>query len=88
MIMFTAPCQFFLSSVPQKELTNALSWFQPTPKATTPKPTTVKTTNLNTTSAAPNQPTVKQNQEDVAGLLKLLGSMVSEENGLSSCQSV
>jgi hypothetical protein len=83
-IMFTAPCQFFLSYVPQKGLKNSLSWFQPSPKVTTPKPTTVKTTNLNTTSATPNQPTVKQNQEDMAGLLKLLGSMVSEETGLSS----
>jgi len=59
-----------------------------TPKVTTTKPTTVKTTNLNTTTATPNQPTAKQNQEDMAGLLKLLESMVSEETGLSSCQSV
>jgi len=82
------PASFSCPKVPQKELKNAFSWFQPTPKVTIPKPTTVKTPNLNTTSATPNQPTVKQNQEDVAGLLKLLGSMVSEETGLFSCQSI
>jgi hypothetical protein len=88
MIMFTATCQFFLGWSPSKELKSALFWFQTTPKVTTTKPRTVKTTNLNTTTAAPNQANAKQNQEDMAGLLKLLESMVSEETGLSSCQSV
>jgi hypothetical protein len=48
-----------------------------TPNAATQKPTTPKATTPKATTSAPQQPSVEQNQEDLAALLKLLENMVS-----------
>jgi hypothetical protein len=48
-----------------------------TPNTVTQKPTTPKATTPKASTSAPQQPSVEQNQEDLAALLKLLGNMVS-----------
>jgi hypothetical protein len=69
-----------------KKVPNIFFQFQTTPKVTTSKmttsstttqkPTTSKATTPKTTTSAPQQPSVEQNQEDLAALLKLLETMV------------
>lgn len=48
-----------------------------TSSTTTQMPTTSKPTTPKAMTSAPQQPTVEQNQEDLAALLKLLENMVS-----------
>jgi hypothetical protein len=50
-----------------------------TPNTSTQKPTTTKATTPKASTSTPQQPSVEQNQEDLAALLKLLGNMVGLE---------
>jgi hypothetical protein len=76
-----------MESLFHKKVQDTFFQFQTTPKVTTPKvttpstttrkPTTAKATTPKATTSAPQQPSVEQNQEDLAALLKLLENMVN-----------